>query len=342
MQIIQKIPIIHISGTPRERGYQYGVSCKERIEKNIALYKRLFNLDKKQLQELADHYKKQIQDFNPLFNTEIEAIADGAGVEPYWIYALNSRTEILNRTINECTSVYFEHSSILGQNWDWLEESEELVIILKISLPNGMEIVTLTEPGIIGKIGFNNQGLGVCLNFLSIEKENSLGVPVHILLRSILESRTIEEATRHIDPYDKGTASNILIGDKHGNYLDLELAIERTFFYPSEHPIFIHTNHYLAEGFDNSVDEFAGSLSRFKKATELSKKLSGISNAEMKLILLDDSDKDLPICKKYSYIEDFGNLGTVSTILMDLKNLTMELSDGNPFENNFISISLFE
>ena len=55
----------------------------------------------------------------------------------------------------------------------------------------------------------------------------------------------------------------------------------------------------------------------------------------MLLILLDDSDPELPICRKYSYVEDFGNLGTVTTILMDLKHKTLELSMGNPFENDF-------
>ena len=178
------------------------------------------------------------------------------------------------------------------------------------------------------------------MNFLSIDKENSLGLPVHILLRRILESRTIEEAVSNIDVYDKGTSSNILIGDKHGNYLDLELAIEKTFFFPSEHPIFIHTNHYLAKGFDNSVEEFAGSITRFERANDIARHITGINKDEMKLILLNDSDIELPICRKYSLIEGFGNLGTVTTILMDLHHLTMELTDGNPFKNDFFTVSL--
>ena len=340
MQSFEKIPLIHIYGSAKEKGFQYGSSCKDRIKKNIEIYEKMFDLDELQIRKLADHYKEQIEAFNPNYIIEMDAIAESAEIEPYWIYALNSRTEILNRVVNECTSVYFEHSGLLGQNWDWVEESEDLIVLLKMTLENGMEILTLTEPGIIGKIGFNNHGLGVCLNYLYVDKENSLGIPVHILLRSILESRTIEEALRHIDPYDKGTASNILIGDQHGNYLDLELAIEKTFFFPSEHPIFIHTNHYLAGGFDNSLDNFAGSITRFNKASDIAKCLSGSSKAEMKIILLDDSDNELPICKKYTYTEGLGNVGTVSTILIDFKNLTMELSDGNPLENNFFIVSL--
>ena len=333
-KLTERFPLINLQGSSKEIGYQHGYKCKNLIEKNITFYDNLFNLEKSKLKVLAAHYKEQIQIFNPKYCVEMDAIAEGAEVEPFWIYALNSRTEIINRLVDECTAVYFKNSALLGQNWDWLHESEDLAIVLKIKLENGLKLLMMTEPGIIGKIGLNSYGLGVCLNYLHIE-EDSLGVPVHVLLRNVLESRTIESATRNIDLYDKGTTSNILIGDKNGNYLDLELAIERTFFYPTKNPIFIHTNHYLAEGFDNSVEEFAGSISRFERASTIAKSLSGTTKDEMKLILLEDSDPELPICRKYSYVEDFGNLGTVTTILMDLKHKTLELSMGNPFENDF-------
>ena len=93
MQSKEKIPLIHIYGSAEERGYQYGTSCKERIVKNISLYEKLFNLDKLHIKELANHYKDQIKAFNPNFIIEMDAVAKGAGVEPFWIYALNSRTE---------------------------------------------------------------------------------------------------------------------------------------------------------------------------------------------------------------------------------------------------------
>jgi isopenicillin-N N-acyltransferase-like protein len=337
----EKFPIIDLEGTAKEIGYQHGYKCKDRIEKNISLYENVFNLERSKLIKLSNHYEKKINAFNPKYGIEIESIAEGAEVEPFWIYALNSRTEIINRMIDECTAVYFKNSSLLGQNWDWLQESEDLSVILRMKFENGLKILTMTEPGIIGKIGLNNYGIGVCLNYLHIEKE-SLGVPVHILLRNILESRTIEAAVRNIDQSDKGTASNILIGDKNGNYLDLELAIEKVFFYPTKDSIFIHTNHYLAEGFDNSVDDFAGSIQRFAHANSLAKGLSGTTKDEMKLILLDSSDPELPICRRYSLIEEFGTVGTVTTILMDLRNKTLELTKGNPFENEFSTIKFIK
>ena len=60
----------------------------------------------------------------------------------------------------------------------------------------------------------------------------------------------------------------------------------------------------------------------------------------MKLILLDETDKELPICRRYSFVEDFGNLGTVTTIIMNLREQIMEISSGNPFDNEFSIFSL--
>lgn len=336
-----KFPIITLKGSPRELGYEHGSRCKDLIHRNIDLYSNLFNIQEKTLFRLADHYKNKISQFNKKYCMEIEAIAEGAEVDPRWIYALNARTEIINRLMDECTSVYFRNSAILGQNWDWVQESEELAIILRIEKPDGQKILTLTEPGIISKIGFNNQGLGVCLNYLHIEKESN-GVPVHILLRRILECRTIEEAVSVTDLENIGTASNILIADNGGNYLDLEMAIDKLFFHKNKTNIFIHTNHFLVEGFDENAEDFAGSLSRYEKASKIAKQLSGVSIDEMKLILLDgiNLDDELPICRRFEGVENFGNLGTVTTVIMNLKKLEMEITKGNPFENDFITIKI--
>ena len=159
-------------------------------------------------------------------------------------------------------------------------------------------------------------------------------------MRRILESRTIEEAIAFSDPYNVGTASNLLLADDQGNYVDLEMAVDKMFFHRSEENIYIHTNHFLEEGFETSADDFAGSLSRYSKASSIAKQLSGTSIDEMKMILLDNSDEELPICRSYDYVEDFGDLGTVTTIIMDLKKKCLELTHGNPFFNEFEKISI--
>jgi hypothetical protein len=43
----------------------------------------------------------------------------------------------------------------------------ELIVVLEIRRPGFPTILMMTEPGIIGKIGFNSAGLGVALNWLT-------------------------------------------------------------------------------------------------------------------------------------------------------------------------------
>jgi isopenicillin-N N-acyltransferase-like protein len=68
---------------------------------------------------------------------------------------------------NECTSLFCPTNGILAQNWDWDKTLESLMFVQKITRPDRHQLIQLTEPGILGKIGMNSAGLGVCLNILS-------------------------------------------------------------------------------------------------------------------------------------------------------------------------------
>jgi len=60
----------------------------------------------------------------------------------------------------------------------------------------------------------------------------------------------------------------------------------------------------------------------------------------MKSILLDDTDSELPICRKYIPGRVKEKVGTVCTILMDLNQEVMHITKGSPHHNPFTKISL--
>ena len=94
-------------------------------------------------------------------------VAAGASVPYASILALNVRTEIAYGMAKDgCTAIYrqAEKSTYLAQNWDWQEEQQENLIGLYIRNPPKPPIAMVTEAGIIGKIGLNGCGVGVCLN----------------------------------------------------------------------------------------------------------------------------------------------------------------------------------
>ncbi len=286
----------------------------------------------------AAHYKERIQNTFPEYGEEIEAIATGAATDPLWIYALNARTEILSLPVQECTSFYFPKTSLLGQNWDWSSESEDLAMLIKIVQAEKPTILMMTEPGIIGKIGFNSVGLGVCLNMLHSGLPND-GIPIHVLLRAVLECSSIEEAKEKIIYAGGGRSGNLLIGDAQGNYCDIEFAGEEMHFTEKvggSIPLknFLHANHYLA-ALVSEATATASSLARQRRGEQLIAAYSG-SVEEAKKLLLDRQGQELPICRPYQREEEsLEEVGTVCSIIMDLPQRVMHLTKGNPLQNEF-------
>lgn len=331
-------PLIELSGSPREIGLAHGKQLKERIKKTLAFYKTIFKKEDKLILEQAAHFQKIITKTFPQYAEEIEAIAQGAELDPLWIYALNARTEILSFGTQECTVAYFKESAILGENWDWAETLESLAVLLKITRPDGHTILMMTEPGIIGKIGLNSAGLGVTLNLLECPAKLD-GVPIHVMLRAILDSPSLTEAQSVILRAPNGKASNVLIGDAHGNSLDVEFAGKDLFMLNPPESIFVHTNHYLATPFPKK-ENLASSHARYERATTLSKKLSGKTMAEMKQLLLDQENKELPICRPYLPSKYTSSIGTICSIIMDLRKREMQITKGSPLKQKFEKINI--
>ena len=333
-------PIIKIQGDAAERGRTHGTQLKERIQRTIQFYRKQFQIPEQQILEISDGFRTATAAFRQDIYTEIETLAQAAEVDPLWIYALNGRTELLNLNPMECTTLAFKNQRILGQNWDWESDIEELAVILDIETEDGHRILTMTEPGMIGKIGMNNHGVGVGLNFMTIDNYQPYGVPLHVLLRSILDSKSLAEARTLIEPQLPGKVGNIIIMNGKGETVDLEIAGETFFAIPVEDR-FVHTNHFLTN-IDYDLMLYPNSTGRFNRATELVSQLDELSIASMKGILKDQGNGEAPICRKrfsHPLLTDDTSI-TVTTIIMDMKKMEFHITRGNPFDNPFTTMPL--
>lgn len=336
----QYFPVIKIQGGAEDRGRQQGLVLRERIHKTVEFYQGQFLQPEEQIFEIASQFRSSTQAFSSDLYLEIEALAQAAEVDPLWIYALNGRTELLSLNPMECTSLAFREHALIGQNWDWDIATEELAVILDIQKEDGHRIMTMTEPGMIAKIGMNNRGLGVCINFMDIRDYQPYGPPLHVIIRAILDSKTMKEALSMVKPQLPGKVGNIMISNGNGDIEDIELAGNEFFSIPVGDR-FVHTNHFLA---DVEYDPlfFPNTIGRYNRAKELLTALDNPSIKSMKHILKDRGDKDHPICRKrYSHtlLSDDSSI-TVSTIIMDLRNLQFHITRGNPYDNPFSVFSL--
>lgn len=333
-------PVIKIQGAAEDRGRQHGTLLKERIHRTVEFYQKQFQLPEEQILRIAGQFRKSTKAFREDLYLEIEALARAAEVDPLWIYALNGRTELLNLNPMECTTLAFRKQSLIGQNWDWDSEMEGLAVILEIEKEDGHRILTMTEPGMIGKIGMNHCGVGVCLNFMTIENYQPYGVPLHVLLRTILDSKSLNEAQFLIEPNLRGKVGNILISNGNGEIVDFELAGDEFFSIPVD-DLFVHTNHFLTK-IDYDLMLFPNSMGRYNRAKELVRRLDNPSANSIKNILKDRGNGEHPICRKrfsHPWLTDDKSI-TVTTAVMDLKKLQFHITRGNPFDNPFTVFSL--
>ncbi len=342
---MNQFPLVHIAGDPRVCGEQHGEILRHEIARTIDFYHSIFNLPREEIFELARQFQKTISDFNSAYADEITAIARAAGVEAEWIFALNARTEILSRNSvvsNECTAVYCREQSILGQTWDWGKALEPLTVLMNIIQPDGHAIAMMTEPGIIGKIGMNSCDLGVCLNILTLGKVLN-GLPVHIVLRAILDSKSINQAESLLAQHSSGKASNIIVADASGNGFDVEFCGEKSYRMDPTDNMLIHTNHYLGDEINSPTDPaFFSSYARFGKAGDI---LSSAKQQNLETIfdlLSDDSDQSYPVYRSYIADESVQQLGTVSTIVMQLAQRSMHVRKGKGPEACFVEYNMDE
>ena len=98
---------------------------------------------------------------------------------------------------------------LLAQNWDWHPDCAATTVIWIVEHAHGW-FATLTEAGILAKIGLNDAGLGVCLNMLRTTADGGFdGTPIHLLLRQTLEQLPDRRrGDRRCSPSAKTSASS--------------------------------------------------------------------------------------------------------------------------------------
>jgi isopenicillin-N N-acyltransferase like protein len=150
----------HRSGeaTPRARGEAFGRAQAAAVANTVHVYARMFAAD-------AHELGAQVQ-LDDAAREEIAGIAAGAGVDELALRAVNARTEILaGQGLCECSVV--GTGAVLAQNWDWHPDFAASTLVWVVEQPGGGWFATLTEAGLLAKIGLNSAGLGMCLNLLA-------------------------------------------------------------------------------------------------------------------------------------------------------------------------------
>lgn len=224
---------------PRERGLELGERFRSEIGATVAAYRRLlaaraggpFDVDL-----WAERAWETITRVAPEHADEIAGIAEGAGRPVRELAAVNARTELLvaaNPTgVTECSSVVSVPpggTPFAVQTWDWYDAMADGWFHWRFEHPDGRAVETVTEYGMLAKIGVNAEGVGVMLNMLHHANdaarvaEGTIGYPVHLLSRRILDEATCFDDAAKIVEEPTSASTSLTVLDRTGAGATFEL-----------------------------------------------------------------------------------------------------------------------
>lgn len=253
--------------SPQGRGEAFGAANASEIGDTYDRYVELFDAVATRpvaLRPLGEEALAAIGAYSAPAAEEITAIAHGAGLEPWQIGALNARTEILARLgtstaagspAKECSTVVDLRNApspaLTVQTWDWRESFADNWLVWTIEYPDGRVVHTVTEYGILAKIGVSSRGLGVHMNLLQHARDGGpMGTPVHILARAVLEGADDPGAAVALLGHAETSASTVLtiIGASSNGTAAIGAELSPAgprYVLPDPAGLYLHTNHFL-------------------------------------------------------------------------------------------------
>ena len=359
------LPVLKLEGLPYERGLAHGREAQERIAHNVQVYFARFQhegkLSLREVRRRAEAYRDALQIQNPEYAEEMRGVAEGAGVSLWEIAALNVRYELMYHQFSAnavfaqpnpdgCTTIAVlpERSAdghlYLAENWDWVPEVQGLLLRIQ---EGGLEIVSFTEAGIVGgKIGFNSHGLGLVVNGLNTTDDDwaRLKKPFHVRCYEILRCRALEEAAGIVEEGERPCSANYLLGHPEEGALDLEAAPLGVLRLRPQDGLLIHTNHFLDPDKLGVVDPMDEREERSVHRLERSRTLLGercpISREDLLECLRDHDGYPFSVCRHPGEKYPDEHYQTVVSVLMDLQEQKLWISDGPPCEREYQEVRL--
>ena len=363
------LPVVYLSGDAHAQGVLHGRALRERIAHNLDVYFERFarevGLPKPEVLAWSRRYADAIEGQNADYFAAMQGVADGSGFAFDEIVALNVRYEILYYQFGKnalaqaepdgCTAfaVLPQASAnghlLIGQNWDWIPDVQGAV--LHTTDPEtGHETLGFTEAGIVGaKIGLSSAGVGLCINGMTTTKDDwsRLSKPVHVRCHEILRAPDLDAAVRVITDEPRACSTNFLLaGNNPPRAVDVEAAPDAARLLPPEpNGCLVHTNHFVdpdAAGVTETPN--ARRIFSCHRRDRLSALLAAkrpIAVADIENHLRDHQDYPFGVCRHENPDEPPAqHYITVTSVIMDLDDKTLRLTDGLPCQSAFQTVAL--
>ena len=353
--VAARYPEITVSGPPRELGRQIGEAAgdlvrgfcdiaMERVNKTAAV-------SRDQADEVAARCLDFTRDYNPALVEELQGTAEAARVPLMDLMLLQVRNQLTAEAEAGCTSVSMPRG-VVAQNWDNDPELDPFTVVLTRHPDNRPSLTTLTQAGLIAYIGFNDSGLGACLNTLPAPTRLH-GVPHYFTLRDLYEQTSLDDAVTSIDRAKRAIPANIILTTPQGP-ANLEVTVDEVHVLrPDEGHRLTHTNHCLHPKLvriNERFPELIQSYSRKQRVDTLVPDSTADSTDDddgtpvdlepIKAALRDHDGHPRSICRHPNDDPETGFWTTVFSVIIEADQRRMHVTRGTPCDREYETYSM--
>jgi len=349
-----ELKVVETRGNAYERGFHYGEKTRALVDRFLsqlyASYNELYGMSKDQLLIEARKYIPFIESYSPEVMNEIKGIAEGVGKnveEIAMAVAYYDISEARSQARGGCTAfaatgqATVGRQTYIGQSWDDCLEfwwDGEINIVIKSECNSGMKVLAYTIPAIPAGAGLNSEGIALCWNSMHCE-QREVGVPTYVIIREVLNQRTIGDALGAIVRAKRAESFNFLIADSNGEIYNIEATPnDLDIMYADDY--FVHANHFTSSKIkvkeDKNLELMPDTIVRHNRMNKLLKENRGsIDLKKLMEFLRDHVNFPWSICKHADKNRRIPFDLTYSAWVMVPATREMWITHGIPCESQF-------
>ncbi|MCW3836959.1 C45 family autoproteolytic acyltransferase/hydrolase [Sphingomonas canadensis] len=362
----QDMPVIDLSGPPREAGRRHGEAMRARIAEILDLWQETAQLppgmgfaDAQELLLTETGCVDQIRRHIPALLEEIAGIAEGANQDPRLVLAFQlgdearwffrDRFAAPGERGDRCSAIGArgegDRPAIVAQNIDVGSWADGMQLLLRTRDPeDGAEALIFTVAGMVAMNGVSGRGFGMCCNTLLQLAPDPGGLPVAAVVRRTLASASLEDAHRFLTAIPHASGQNYLLGGRAGVY-NLECCGTGATPYRlgDRADRVVHTNHPLAcADIRAALDPLLETSSR-RRLDSLMERFAarqGASSVEEAMaVLRARDDADFPVCRETELDERDPYWMTIGATVFEIgETVKLHVAGGPPTQSDFVTL----
>lgn len=236
----------------------------------------------------------------PLYLSELEGIAEGAGVDFERLFLVNLRGEYRGYTGaddgGECSTcaVVNDDCAAFGHNEDGTDVYKGRSYLIRVEPSHDVAFTALCYPGFLPGNAFGCNDHGLCFSVNNVRpRQVQDGVGRHFMARSLFAARDIHEAIARLSVPDRAAGFNYTLGSiAERRIVNVEVAPHRVQAKEIQGAHF-HANHYLY--LDTPQHVFDSSRARQQRGNLLVGDGAARNTDGVLRVLRNQSDPGLPI-----------------------------------------------